>query len=111
MQSQFSLVSLTLSVVAFSISCRYRIHPDLLVGLMALVVGTLTYPSLSVVLTDAISRLMKFGFGVKTALLPDFTPQRNLTSTLELSDNLQTTNLLKMGLIPLSSARIHQWKF
>ena len=67
--------------------------------------GTLIDPSFSVVLTDVIPRLMKFGFWVKTALLPKFIPQLNLTLTLESSANLQPTTVLRMGLRPLSSAK------
>ena len=92
----FAFVLLTLSAVASSISCPFRIQLELLVGLPTLVVGILTDPSLSVVLTDARLRLMKFGFWVKTALLPTFIPQRELTSTLELSANLQPTTLLNL---------------
>ena len=64
---------------------------------MNLVVGTLTDPSLSVVLTDVIPRLMGYGFWAKMALLPKVTPQRELTPMLDLSANLQPTTLLKNG--------------
>ena len=75
------------------------------VSLSTLVVGTLTNQSLSIALTDVIPRLMKFGFLVKTALPLNFIPQCKLTSTLETSADLQPTNLLKMGLTPLFSAK------
>ena len=48
---------------------------EIIIGLPTLVVETLTDPSLSVVLTDAILRLMKFRFRMKTVLLPKFIPQ------------------------------------
>ena len=47
----------------------------LLDNLLTLVVGALTDPSLSVVLTEASLRLMKFEFWLKTVLLPKFIPQ------------------------------------
>ena len=93
----FALVSLTLSAVASSISCPCRIPSYLPVGNTNLVVGTLPDPSVSVVLTDTIPRSIKFGFRVKTALLPKFIPQRELTSTLESTAYLQPTTLLKNG--------------
>ena len=43
-------------------------------GLPDLVVGTLTDPILSVVLTDASLKFTKFGFGVMIASLPEFIP-------------------------------------
>ena len=46
---------------------------------------------------------MKFGFLVKTTLLTEFLPQCELTLTMKSSANLQSTTLLKMGLIPLYS--------
>ena len=67
--------------------------------------GTLKDPSLSVVLTDVSTTLIKFEILVKMTLLPEFIPQRQLMSTLESSANLQPTTLLKMGLRPLSSAK------
>ena len=75
-----------MSDVASLISCPYLIQLELIVGLPTLVVGTMTDPSLSVVMTDVSPRLMKFGFWVKTELFPDFITQRELTSTLELSE-------------------------
>ena len=48
---------------------------------------------------------MTFGFWVKTALLLKFVPQRELMSTLELSEIFQPTTLLIIGLRPLSYAK------
>ena len=78
---------------------------ELLVGLPNLVVGTLKDRNLSVVLTDTSLKLMNIGFWVKTTLLPEFIPQRKFTSSMESTENLKPTTLLKMGLIPLSSEK------
>ena len=94
----FALVSLTLSDVDSSISCPCQIQSGLLVDLPTLIVGSLTDPSLCVVLTDGSPRLMYFGFWMKTALLAKFIPQRELRATIELSEKFRPTTLLKMGL-------------
>ena len=94
-----------MSAVASSISFLCRIQSEILVGLTTMDVGTLTDPSLSVVLTDASQKFKKFGFRVNTTLLPKFISQRKLMSTLESSENFQPTTLLRMCLRPLSSAK------
>ena len=85
----FAIASITLSAVAYSISLPDWIQLEPFVGLLTLVVGTMTNLSLSLVMTCDSPKLMKFGFLERTVSLPRFIQPYTYTSTI-----LSVTTLL-----------------
>ena len=78
-------------------SCLGRIQLEPFVGLLNMVVGMMTYLSLSVVLMGDSLKLMKFGFSERTVSLPKFIWPHAYTSELSSVTTLLPIILLQPG--------------